>query len=78
MKWKEASGQQKLLILVAISVVTFAFFILLDIWGIEIPKEFMNKVGGTAIVIAVTAGILIAINSNMKEAKKGDKDNFFN
>jgi hypothetical protein len=78
MKWRDFSMQQKLLTLVAISVVITAFFILLDIWGIEIPKEFLGKIIGTFMVIVVAVGALIAINSNMKEAKKDDKDNFFN
>ena len=78
MKWRDCSLQQKLLLLVGISVVVVAFFVLLDIWGFEIPKDFFGKIIGTFLVVAVVSGILIAINSNMKEAKKDDKDNFFN
>lgn len=78
MKWRDFTVQQKLLLLVAISVVITAFFILLDIWGFEIPKDLLGKIIGTFLVVGLVAGILIAINSNMKEARKDDKDNFFN
>ena len=78
MKWRDYSMQQKLLLLVAVSVVVVAVFFLLDLWGVEIPKEFLGKIVGTFAIIVVVSGVLIAINSNMKEAKKDDKDNFFN
>ena len=78
MKWRASSTQQKLLLLVAVSVVITAFFILLDLWGVEIPKEFLSKIVGTFVIIGIVSGILIAVNSNMKEAGKDDKDNFFN
>lgn len=78
MKWRASSTQQKLLLLVAVSVVITAFFILLDLWGVEIPKEFLGKIVGTFVIIGIVSGILIAVNSNMKEAEKDDKDNFFN
>lgn len=78
MKWKDYSIQQKLLLAVAVSVIVTASFFLLELWGFSIPKEFLGKIVGTFIIIGVVSGILIAINSNMKEAKKDDKDNFFN
>ncbi len=78
MKWKDYSTQQKLLVVVAVSVIATAFFFLLDLWGVEIPKELLGKIVGTLIIIGVVSAILIAINSNMKEEKKDDKDNFFN
>ena len=78
MKWRDYSTQQKLLVVVAISVVITAFLFLLELWGISIPKEFLGKIVGTFVIIGVVSAVLIAINSNMKEAKKDDKDNFFN
>jgi len=78
MKWRDYSVQQKLLMVVAVSVVATAFLFLLELWGISIPKEFLAKIVGTLIIIGVVSAILIAINSNMKEEKKDDKDNFFN
>ncbi len=51
---------------------------MLRLWGINIPEEFLGKILGTFIIIAVVSGILIAISSSMKEEKKDDKDNFFN
>lgn len=78
MKWRDYTLQQKLLMVVAISVVLTALLFLLELWGLSIPKEFMTKIVGTLIIIGVVSAILIAINSNMKEEKKDDKDNFFN
>lgn len=78
MKWRDYTLQQKLLMVVAISVVLTALLFLLELWGFSIPKEFMTKIVGTLIIIGVVSAILIAINSNMKEEKKDDKDNFFN
>ncbi|MEQ1705091.1 MAG: hypothetical protein ABL867_03860, partial [Rickettsiales bacterium] len=75
---RDYSVQQKLLMVVAVSVVATAFLFLLELWGISIPKEFLAKIVGTLIIIGVVSAILIAINSNMKEEKKDDKDNFFN
>ncbi|MFO0388425.1 MAG: hypothetical protein ACK502_01705 [Alphaproteobacteria bacterium] len=77
MKWSAYSGQQKLLVVVAASVLAVAFFVLLDIWGIQINDELMGRIVGTALVIGVVAAILIAIMSNMRDSKK-DNDNFFN
>lgn len=78
MKWREYTLQQKLLMVVAVSVVLTALIFLLQLWGFSIPNEFLTKIVGTLIIIGVVSAILIAINSNMKEEKKDDKDNFFN
>ncbi len=77
MKWGEYTGQQKLLVVVASCVIAVGFFVLLEIWGIKIGDEFIGKIIGTCLLITVVAAILIAIMSNMRDAKK-DKDNFFN
>lgn len=78
MKWRGYSLQQKLLVLIAATTLVAAFLILLSIWGINIDKELVGRVFGTCLLLAVVAGILIAISSGMRDARKDDKDNFFN
>ena len=78
MNSRKYSLQQKLLIVIAVSVVVIAALFLLRLWGVQIPEDLMAKIVGTFIVVSMVAGILIAISSNMKDAKKDDNDNFFN